>query len=271
MNIPSNLRSDAFLGTAKAYLRYRPPYPKALLDDLLACAAAPSMAVLLDLACGPGRVALDLARSFDRVLAIDLEPEMIEVGQQEAARRGIGNVTWLVGRAEDLTLAPSSIDLITIGEAFHRLDQGMIVQKALSWLKPGCCLATLGTVGILDGPEPWQKTIAEIGERWKRRAFPSGWAQGLPGADVGPGAGERVLRKAGFVDVDSRSFMEPLDWSFEEIVGYLRSTSTCSERALSADFAAFQKELQAALMAEDCQSRFHEELSAGYTIGRKPK
>jgi SAM-dependent methyltransferase len=271
MNTPSNLRSDAFLGTARAYLRYRPPYPKALLDDLLARAAAPRMAVLLDLACGPGRVALDLAMSFDRVSAIDLEPEMIEVGKQEAAHRGIGNVTWLVGRAEDLTLAPSSVDLITIGEAFHRLDQGMIMRKALSWLKPGCCLATLGTVGILDGPEPWQRTVAEIGERWKRRAFPSGWAQGLPGADVRPGAGERVLRKAGFVGVESRSFTEPLDWSFEQIVGYLRSTSTCSERVLSTDFAAFQAELQATLVAEDRQARFHEELSAGYTIGRKPK
>jgi len=127
MNTPSNLRSDTFLGTARAYLRYRPPYPKVLLDDLLARAAAPGMSVLLDLACGPGRVALDLATSFDRVSAIDLELEMIEVGKQEAAHRGIGNVTWLVGRAEDLTLAPSSVDLITIGEAFHRLGQGMIV------------------------------------------------------------------------------------------------------------------------------------------------
>ena len=126
-------------------------------------------------------------------------------------------------------------------------------------------------MGILDGAEPWQRTVAEIGERWKRRAFPSGWAQGLCGADVGPGAGERVLRKAGFVDVESRSFTQPLDWSFEEIVGYLRSTSTCSERALSIDFAAFRAELQATLVAEDGQARFHEERSAGYTIGRKPK
>jgi hypothetical protein len=196
---------------------------------------------------------------------------MIEVGKQEAARRGIGNVTWLVGRAEDLTLAPCSVDLITIGEAFHRLNQGMIVRKALSWLKPGGCLATLGTVGILDGPEPWQRTVAEIGEWWKRQAFPSGWALGLPGADGGPGAEERVLRKAGFVDVESRSFTEPLDWSFDKIVGYLRSTSICSEKALSADFVAFQAELRATLVAEDGQVRFHEELSAGYTIGRKPK
>src|SRR5215469_11576045 len=49
----------------------------------------PGSAVLLDLACGPGRVTLDLAASFEHVHAIDLEAEMIEVGRREAARRGV--------------------------------------------------------------------------------------------------------------------------------------------------------------------------------------
>jgi len=40
-------------------------------------------AVLLDLACGPGRVTLDLAGSFEHVNAIDLEAEMIEVMKSE--------------------------------------------------------------------------------------------------------------------------------------------------------------------------------------------
>jgi hypothetical protein len=143
--------------------------------------------------------------------------------------------------------------------------------ESVELAKAGGCLATLGTVGILDGAKPWQRIVAEIAEKWKRLAFPAGWAQGLPGAVVGPGAGERLLRKAGFVAVKSRSFMQSLDWSFEEIVGYLRSTSTCSEKALSAHFAAFQAELQAMLAAKDGQARFHEELSVGYTIGRKPQ
>ncbi len=128
------------------------------------------------------------------VLAIDLEPEMIEVGKQEAARRGIGHINWLVGRAEDLELAPSSLDLITIGEAFHRLDQTLIARKALGWLKPGGSLATLGTEGVLAGREPWQKTVAAVA----RGAFPAGWAEGLPGADIGPGAGRTRARKRRF-------------------------------------------------------------------------
>jgi SAM-dependent methyltransferase len=266
----ANLRPDAFSGTAAAYLRYRPPYPKALLDDLVANAGAPAPAVLLDLACGPGRVALDLAKSFDRVCAIDLEPEMIDVGRQEASRRGIGHITWLVGRAEDVELAPSSVDLITVGEAFHRLDQAVILARALDWLKPGGCFATLGTEGILAGREPWQKIVAEVALRWMSRAFPSGWAHGQPGADLGPGPEQRVMREAGFTDIESRSFQEPRDWSVEEIVGYLRSTSVCSEKALGADFPAFETDVRAALADPQATNLFHEDLQCGYTVGRKP-
>ncbi len=265
MDTPPNLRPEAFAGTAAAYLRYRPAYPKALLDDLLARTGARTGRALLDLACGPGRVVLDLATAFDAVWAIDLEPEMIEVGKCEAARRGIDHVNWLVGRAEDLELAPSSLDLITIGEAFHRLDQPLIAQKALAWLRPGGALATLGAEGVLAGREPWQKTAAAVA----RRAFPAGWAEARPGADTGPGAEERALRAAGFVEVESRTFLEPRDWSFEEILGYLKSTSVCSENALGSGFAAFQTELEAALAKEHGAGPFNEDLHCGYTIARK--
>jgi SAM-dependent methyltransferase len=270
MSTPANLRPEAFAGTAVAYHRFRPPYPKALLDDLLMRAAAPAGRALLDIACGPGRVALDLAGSFDRVWAIDLEPEMIEVGKQAAARRGIDVITWFVGRAEDLVLAPNSVDLITIGEAFHRLDQTLIAEKALAWLKPGGCVATLGTQGMLDGREPWQKTVSDIAKRWMSRAFPDGWAQGRTGADLAPGAAQRVLRAAGFALVASRNFREPRDWSFDEIVGYLQSTSVCSKMALGQDFAPFEADLRAALLDGPTSPLFHEEMGSGYTLGRKP-
>ena len=95
MDTPRNFQAGAFAGTAEAYLRYRPPYPAALLANLVAQAQLPVSAVLLDLACGPGRVTLDLAVSFEHVNAIDLEAEMIEVGRREAARRGVRNVEWL--------------------------------------------------------------------------------------------------------------------------------------------------------------------------------
>src|SRR6516165_6828787 len=100
MDTPRNLQAGAFTGTAEAYFSSSPPYTKALPINLVTQAHLPGSAVLLDLACGPGRVTLDLAASFEHVHAIDLEAEMIEVGRHEAARRGIRNIEWRVGRAE---------------------------------------------------------------------------------------------------------------------------------------------------------------------------
>lgn len=105
--VKPNFPPDAFAGTAAYYLRYRVPYPQALLRDLIERAGVTGEGRLLDLACGPGRVALALASSFRETWAIDLEPEMIAAGQEEAARRGVTTVTWMLGKAEDLRAPPA--------------------------------------------------------------------------------------------------------------------------------------------------------------------
>jgi SAM-dependent methyltransferase len=268
METAPNLRADAFSGTAQAYLRFRPPYPAILLNALLAQASLSSRAVLLDLACGPGRVALALAVKFDRVCAVDLEPEMVAVGMAEAKRRGIKNVTWLIGPAERADIPTGSVDLITIGEAFHRLDQPAVIANALRWLKPGRCIVTLGTEGLLIGGAGWKDTVATIARRWTARAFPGGWAQSRSGAAATPEAIADALERAGFVDVENRCFSEPWEWSLEEVVGYLRSTSVCSKHVLRQRLADFEAELRAALGSD---GPFREQLKSSYTLARKPK
>jgi ubiquinone/menaquinone biosynthesis C-methylase UbiE len=75
---------DLFKGTARCYARYRAPPPRELLDDLLVRARIGEHGRLLDLACGPGRVALPVSPAFAEVWAVDQEPEMIAVGRDEA-------------------------------------------------------------------------------------------------------------------------------------------------------------------------------------------
>ena len=60
-----------------------------LLKDLLGRVGIPSGAALLDLACGPGRVALDLAPSFETVWAIDLEPDVVLIDFSMPGMNGI--------------------------------------------------------------------------------------------------------------------------------------------------------------------------------------
>jgi SAM-dependent methyltransferase len=265
-----NLQPNAFAGTAEAYARFRPAYPRASLDALVAAAAPATPSALLDLACGPGRIALDLASAFDRVVAIDLEPEMVAVGAREAARRGIRNVVWSVVAAEAFDAPAGVFDLITIGEAFHRLDQAVIAAKARAWLKPGGWLAILAGDGILAGVGPWQAPAADIARRWMARAFPNGWATARPGAESTPDGIERLLKEAGFVDVASRRFTEPHAWRIDAIVGYFKSTSVCSRAALGEHFAGFEAELRTVLSPMAEGELFHDDARFGVTLARSP-
>jgi SAM-dependent methyltransferase len=255
---------DAFVGTAEFYLRFRVPYPEELLLDLAGRVGGAGEGRLLDLACGPGRVVLAMAGWFREAWAVDLEPEMVEAGRREAARRGASNVRWSVGRAEDLEAPPASFGLVTIGDAFHRLDQPRIARQALRWLKPGGAIAVLGSDGILMGREPWQRLVADFVQAWAG-ASPAG---PLPAS--GPEHCEAVLAAAGFAGVASHPFTVPHVWTVDSIVGYLHSTSVCSRRILGEETGAFGSALASLLLARDPGGRFPENMRFGYTFGRKP-
>jgi SAM-dependent methyltransferase len=175
----------AFAGTANDYVRYRPPYPDEFLFDLRSHAKTTGYGSLLDLACGPGRVAIPMAPYFNSVLAVDVEAEMIAVGEQEARRRGVTNIAWLVKRAEDLELPGRSLELITIGEAFHRLDQQRILERALGWLQRRGSLATLGGEPVWRGPEEWKRVLVDLdGRAVHARSAVPGFVPGSPTTDV---------------------------------------------------------------------------------------
>ena len=108
-----------FTGTVEHYARYRPPYPPVLIQHVVGSAG--HHGCLLDVACGPGRLTMSLSAHFDSVVAVDAEQEMIAVAKREA--RGVGVVEWVVGNIEEQRFAEHRFDLMTVGEAFHRVDQ----------------------------------------------------------------------------------------------------------------------------------------------------
>ncbi|HEY1709868.1 MAG TPA: class I SAM-dependent methyltransferase [Rhizomicrobium sp.] len=267
--LPSNLRPDAFAGLAGDYVRYRVPYPRAVLEGFLDEARLPRGARLLDLACGPGRVALPIADRFAEVWAVDLEPDMIEAGRREAKRLGLDNVHWAVGRAEDFDAAPGRLDLITIGEAFHRLDRSRIAAEAYEWLKPGGGFVTLGPRIEEETAPPWRRVAAGvvrdfIGEPARRLGAANATADREAADEM------QVIRDAGFRDLTNRSFAVAHDWTLETLLGYARSNSTLSARALAGRHAAFEAALSSALLTFDPSGRYREEINWGYTFARRP-
>jgi ubiquinone/menaquinone biosynthesis C-methylase UbiE len=268
--IRPNFSADAYAGIAPYYLRYRVPYPGRLLADMLERSGVTGGGRLLDVACGPGRLALAIAPSFREIWAVDQEPEMIEAARREAERRGVGGIEWKVGRAEELEAPPESFDLVTYGESFHRLDQRLMALKSHGWLKPGCRLAALGSYSILSGREPWQRTVVDAVLRWTSRPSRDRRGGEQKAVESGPAHCERVFREAGFLEVASHAFVEEHEWTIETILGYLYSTSVCSRNVLGGDRESFEADLGSALLALDPGGTYSEDAQWGYTSGRKP-
>ena len=240
-------RPDLYRGTAAYYDRYRLPYPPALIDELCRRVAPDGTGRLLDLACGPGTVTFALCDRFADVLAIDQEPETIDFARRKATERGVHNVRWITGRAEDVD-PDEQFDLVTIGNAFHRLDRPHVARIAARVLRTGGHLALLWCELPQQGTDPWQQTFNALTVDWMQRLdatdrIPADFEAHLavPNAEV--------LAEAGFTDVQHHEFEHDHDWTADELIGLTYSTSILPRAVLGDRAAEFEADLRARLSA----------------------
>src|SRR5262245_36117121 len=88
---------------------------------LLAASGAGPADTVLDVACGPGRMACALARVVRHVTGIDLTPAMIEQAKVMQQADGLTNLTWHVGNVQHLPFADASFSLVFTRYSFHHL------------------------------------------------------------------------------------------------------------------------------------------------------
>jgi SAM-dependent methyltransferase len=132
-------RAESFGGVADEYDRFRPSYPAALVDDLVAL----NPAAVLDVGCGTGKAARLLVERGVSVLGIEVDAKMAAV----ARRHGID-----VEVASFETWDPSGrqFDLITCAQAWHWVDPQLGTPKAADLLRPGGTLALFWNYDDLD-------------------------------------------------------------------------------------------------------------------------
>jgi len=127
---------DHFSAQADSYARYRPRYPEALFEWLVA--QAPGHHLAWDCGTGSGQAAVALAAHFDRVIATDPS------GEQVAHAVPHPKVRYLVGPAEEPPAEAIGADLVTCAQAFHWLDQARFFPALASVLRPGGVFAAWG-------------------------------------------------------------------------------------------------------------------------------
>jgi ubiquinone/menaquinone biosynthesis C-methylase UbiE len=104
-----------------------------------AMALAPD-AVVADIGAGSGYFTLRLAREVPdgRVLAVDVQPGMLEVLDRRAAQAGLGNVVSVLGTESDPNLAEASVDAILLVDAYHEFSHPYEMARAMARaLRPG--------------------------------------------------------------------------------------------------------------------------------------
>ncbi|MFM9447931.1 class I SAM-dependent methyltransferase [Streptomyces acidiscabies] len=282
----ASFRPDLYRGTAGYYDRFRLAYPDTMLTDLIRRTSPSGRGRLLDLACGTGQLAFPLCAGFAEVWAVDAEADMGEVirakvaagGDVADARAGTvraascgdaAHVRVVTAKAEDLDLDAGSVELVVIGNAFHRLPRDLVARRALTWLEPGGHLALCWSTSPWAGPLDWQRAFGDVLRRWQE-------ALGAT-SRVPPGAEQRrqtdpdreVLSRAGFEPAARYEFEAEHRWTVEELTGHVRSTSFLPPSVLADRATEFDGDLRTVLSPYAVDGHLTETVSFAYDLARK--
>lgn len=103
----------------------------------------------LEIGCGTGGFARRLAERAERVLAIDLSPEMIRMARLRSAGRP--NIAFEVADAAERPLPENGFDCVASIATLHHLAADVILRKMVRALKPGGTLLVLDLLDV-SGP-----------------------------------------------------------------------------------------------------------------------
>jgi ubiquinone/menaquinone biosynthesis C-methylase UbiE len=123
--------AERFASVADAYERGRPDYPAAVIGALAAELMLAPSAPVLDLAAGTGKLSRALLAAGLDVVAVEPLDSLRAV-----LARNIGPERVLEGFAEAIPLADTSVDAVTVADAFHWFDHAPALAEIQRVLRP---------------------------------------------------------------------------------------------------------------------------------------
>ena len=240
---------------ASHYLRGRPPYSAQLPDVMRAELGLEGSGTLIDVGCGPGVLAVQLAPLFDTVIGIDPEPAMLAEARRHAAAHDV-EAAWIEARAEDLaTLELPAARLVTFGQSIHWTDRQPVLAMVHDLLEPGGAVALIAPAiehaSPVDPPVPpipHDEIETLIGQflGWSRSPRIDTYETSL---EQSPFGASHVAFAPGRTDI--------VRTTDDVVSGYL-STSFAAPDRFGDRLDAFVTDLQALLTAVSPTGRFHD-------------
>jgi SAM-dependent methyltransferase len=97
--------------------------------------------VVADVGAGSGYLSLPMAQRVGpkgKVLAVDIQPELLEIIRKKTKEQGIPNVQTVLGSIEDPRLPANSVDLILMVDVYHEFSHPWEMTRGMvRALKPG--------------------------------------------------------------------------------------------------------------------------------------
>jgi len=254
-----------FRNTVEAYRQYRLDYPPRLLGRLGALMGLKPGDAVLDLGCGPGNLAILLARAGMAVTALDPEPQMLEAARALAADSGL-RIAFTQRSSGDLSAADGPFRLVTIGRAFHWMDRAATLAMLDRIVTPDGGVALFHDAHPPVDENAWYKVFGKISAKYGRARMAHVRERG----EGGHRRYEPFLFASAFSRIDGLSVTVRQPLSEDAIIGRAFSTSVCARDALGERADEFERELRAALRELSPDGRFTEVAELVAALARRP-
>ncbi|MFB7191078.1 class I SAM-dependent methyltransferase [Streptomyces sp. NPDC056230] len=254
-----------FLGAAPFYQRGRLPYAPALADTLAEVLGLGGQGRLLDVGCGPGTLAVDLAHFFSEIVGVDPDSGMIAEAKRGAAERGVaGKAQWVQARAEDLPAGLGTFNVATFGQSFHWMDRDLVATTVRDMLQPGGALVHISdlktearSVDGLPFPAVPYAAVDELVRHYLgpvRRAGQGVLLHGTPGGEAA------VFARAGFSGPERHVVPggQVLERTCDDVVAWVFSMSSSAPHLFGARRDDFEKDLYRLLREVSLSDLFSE-------------
>jgi ubiquinone/menaquinone biosynthesis C-methylase UbiE len=119
--------------------------------------------IVLDVACGAGHVAEEIAPKVRQVVGLDLTSDLLRVGAERLHADGLGNVLFQEGNAADLPFLDESFDLVVCRSALHHFRDPAIMLREMARV-----CRTGGRVAVSDLVAPGEDVRAAYDEVHRR-------------------------------------------------------------------------------------------------------
>lgn len=248
---------DSFTTQAKMFAANPWVTDEQRIQRLVAAARLKGNERVLDIATGPGYIAEAFARTAREVIGVDLTEAMLSIARERTQQRGVANVSFRTGDAQNLPFEPEEFELVVSRLALHHVQNPLQVLREMTRV-----LRCGGAVLIEDIFASEHPERAAFQDRWEILRDPS-HVRVIPLSEL-----LQLFRDSG-QETDSVSTHSDLT---PEVERWLATTQTPPDRA--AEVRRLLEEdrlhdLSGTLPFQDATGRLHFHARTAIVAGRK--